>query len=193
MEILEIAGSIVVSLAAGGGIVAGLSSWLGKVWAQRLMDRESAKHNADLAELRSKLERENQLQLSAYKNELELHADRQRTAFHDRIVAYRQAIDVIVDILADFDKISTTGIRETPNRYHELNRRRLQAYRYLGMLAGQSVMDAFDKLFDYIFEIAHGETPYVWTKVRELGLALLVEVRRDMPVEYVELKYQGRR
>ena len=53
--ILGILGSIV----SGGGIVVALSSWLGKVWAERLMARETAKYREELERLTKQLERKN--------------------------------------------------------------------------------------------------------------------------------------
>ena len=80
------------------------------------MTNERAAHDRALATLRSDLEAMNQSQLATHKTELDLHADRQRVALHDRISAYRQAIDPITDILADFDRISATGIHRLAGR-----------------------------------------------------------------------------
>lgn len=40
-ELLRLVGSILFSVASGGAIVFALSSWLGKVWASRILQRES--------------------------------------------------------------------------------------------------------------------------------------------------------
>ena len=50
---------ILGSVGVGGAIVAGLSSWLGKVWADRLMAKETAKFREDLERLTKQLERKN--------------------------------------------------------------------------------------------------------------------------------------
>ena len=50
---------ILGSVGGGGAIVAGLSSWLGKVWADRLMVKETAKFREDLERLTKQLERKN--------------------------------------------------------------------------------------------------------------------------------------
>jgi hypothetical protein len=39
-DLAKIVVSVLVSLGGGGAIVVGLSSWLGKIWAERLMERE---------------------------------------------------------------------------------------------------------------------------------------------------------
>lgn len=56
-ELFEIASVILLSLGGGGIIVFALSSWLGKVWANRLMAAETAKHSQDLERLRKELSR----------------------------------------------------------------------------------------------------------------------------------------
>jgi hypothetical protein len=56
-EIWETAGAVVVSLGGGGFIVLALSSWLGRVWAERLMAADRAKHAREIEELKEGLER----------------------------------------------------------------------------------------------------------------------------------------
>lgn len=57
-EIIEVAGVILATLGSGGVIVFALSSWLGKVWANRLMAREILQHSKDLETLRNELHRD---------------------------------------------------------------------------------------------------------------------------------------
>jgi hypothetical protein len=59
-EAFQVALSVLLSLGGGGLIVMSLSGWLGKVWANRLMQQDMAKHNRDLEELKSKFEAVNQ-------------------------------------------------------------------------------------------------------------------------------------
>ncbi|EPC3543473.1 hypothetical protein ACRZCT_003096 [Aeromonas hydrophila] len=54
-ELLEIAGVILGSLGGGAAIIFGFSSWLGKVWANRLMEKEKAEHTRELESLRNRL------------------------------------------------------------------------------------------------------------------------------------------
>lgn len=58
MEILQVAGAIIVSLGGGTALVFGLSSWLGKVWANRILENEKSKHNIELEEYKKKLSEE---------------------------------------------------------------------------------------------------------------------------------------
>lgn len=54
-EIGSIAAIIITSLGGGAAIVLGFSSWLGKVWAARLMAKEKAEHTRELEALRNQL------------------------------------------------------------------------------------------------------------------------------------------
>ena len=54
-EVLKIALGVIAALGGGGAIVAGLSSWLGKVWANRLMAEEKIKYEKELERLAKRL------------------------------------------------------------------------------------------------------------------------------------------
>lgn len=60
-NVFEVAFALIISLGGGGAIVWGLSSWLGKVWANRILEDEKAKHQKEIegykSELRKELER----------------------------------------------------------------------------------------------------------------------------------------
>ena len=57
----RVALAVLASFGGGALIVASLSSWLGKVWADRLMQRDRAKHAEELEKLRSRLEESQRL------------------------------------------------------------------------------------------------------------------------------------
>ena len=57
----RVALAVLASLGGGGVIVVMLSSWLGKVWADRLMQGDRAKHSEELEKLRSNLEQSQRL------------------------------------------------------------------------------------------------------------------------------------
>ncbi|NWH06036.1 hypothetical protein [Desulfobacter latus] len=52
-DILAISGTILASIGGGTAIVFGFSNWLGKVWANRLMEKEKNKHNRELEFLKN--------------------------------------------------------------------------------------------------------------------------------------------
>jgi hypothetical protein len=55
-DIFITAGAILGSIGVGGVTVAALSGWLGKIWANRLMEQDRAKYAADLEALKSRFE-----------------------------------------------------------------------------------------------------------------------------------------
>jgi hypothetical protein len=56
-DILTIAAAIIASLGGGAAIVLALSSWIGKIWANRLMEADKARFARDLKSLESQLSR----------------------------------------------------------------------------------------------------------------------------------------
>lgn len=66
-EAFKIAGAIIASVGGASALVIGASAWLGKVWANRLMQADIAKHNQELANIKSnlaKIEAEHQIRFS---------------------------------------------------------------------------------------------------------------------------------
>lgn len=148
-ELAELAAAVLVSLGGAGAVVFGFSSHLGKVWAERLMTRERATYDRELAELRNRLESQTKEQLAALESELSIFKDKHLRGFHDKLATYRRVIDLIAEVLGDFDRWRETKRPLPAERFDAINRERLRAYGYMGLLAPQSVMDAIDGLFDH--------------------------------------------
>jgi len=55
IDVLEVALTVIASLGGGGLIVLGLSSWLGKTWATRIMERERAELERSIQILKADL------------------------------------------------------------------------------------------------------------------------------------------
>lgn len=72
-DVYEIAQAILLSVGAGGAIVLALSSWLGKVWANRILESERAKHSRDLERLKGDLERHLHSAKAAFDAEFEIY------------------------------------------------------------------------------------------------------------------------
>lgn len=54
-EIFETAFAIIVSFGGAGAIVFALSSWLGKVWANRILEEEKKEHQKEIDDYKSRL------------------------------------------------------------------------------------------------------------------------------------------
>jgi hypothetical protein len=74
-EVFEIAGAILVSVGGATAILFGFSSWLGKVWATRILDRERSKYSEQLEAIKHRLE-------------LQLHSGKQ--VFDAEFAIYRE-------------------------------------------------------------------------------------------------------
>jgi hypothetical protein len=195
-EIWKTAFAILTALGGGGAIVAALSSWLGKLWAEKLMAREKNKYEAELTELRSKLERSNQESLTRLQTELGIFKDTYLKQHNDKLGTYGFAVVVISDLLADVDLIRR-GKKPEVDALDRFNRNRLKAHGYLAMLAPQSVMDAYDGLIDYIFSILEQPVQNVnydhWKEIRRLAYNLINTIREDVGVDKTPVEYHGKR
>ena len=186
-----------------GEVQLALSSWLGKVWANRIMDSEKQKYEKELTNLRADLERENQKALANIQHQqeksievvrldLNIFKEKHLKGFNDKIQIYRLMIDIVAEVLGDFDSFTTTGKPFPQERFDALNRARIRMYGYIGMIAPQSVMDAQDQLIDYLLQVAHGQKSYEWLTVREYGLVLINEIRNDIGIDINPIKYNGK-
>ena len=185
-ETIKIATTILLSLGGGGIIVFALSSWLGKVWANRIMAEERAKYERELTELRAKLEMENQESLSKIRTDLEIYRDKYLKAHNDKMGTYGFVFGVVSELLADVDLIRR-GKKPEGDALDRFNRGRLKAHGYLAMLAPQNVMDAYDSLIDYIFSVLEQPAQTVnhehWKEIRRLAYDVINLIREDVGID----------
>ena len=52
-EIVELAGAILGSVGISAAIIFSLSNWLGKVWADRILEEDKAKYQRELERLKA--------------------------------------------------------------------------------------------------------------------------------------------
>lgn len=168
MHFFELAGAILFSIGSAGVIIFALSSWLGKVWATRILDRE--------------------------KNDLSILKETFLKEHNEKTSTYKTAIDVVATILADLDKwsLGEISIEERKEACHTFNQQRISVYGYLAMIAPQTVMDAQDALMDKILLITQEKEKYIWEEIRELALALLNEIRKDIAIDKSSISYNGK-
>ena len=168
MQLFEIVGAVLFSIGSAGAILFALSSWLGKVWANRILEKE--------------------------RNELSILKETFLKEHSEKIMTYKSAIDVISKILADIDKWQTDDLSPDDIRkaFHSFNEKRLKAYGYLGMVAPQSVMDAQDALIDNIIMIANNQIDYDWSEVRRLAIEFINEIRKDIAIDKNPISYNGK-
>jgi hypothetical protein len=83
-EVLSVAGTILASLGGGAAIVLGLSNWLGRIWADRLMEAEKGKYAKELEELKAGLTKSIEGEKAHYLRELEFVRARVEQTAEDR-------------------------------------------------------------------------------------------------------------
>jgi hypothetical protein len=69
-DIIKIAATIIVSLGGAGVIIAGLANWLGKVWADRLIESQRFKNSIGIEEFKADLVEKNNTKLEELKARL---------------------------------------------------------------------------------------------------------------------------
>lgn len=177
-SVFKVSAGFLASVGSASAIIFGLSSWLGKVWAHRILEQEKNKMA---------------IGLESTKREFDLAKDKLLSNHSDKITIYRMVIDTVAETLAAFDahqsrQLSPTEAKEVLEKF---NKDRIRLYGYLGMLAPQSVMDAQDELIDLLLLITYGNANYEWKVVRELALKLINEVRKDIGIDKSEISYNG--
>ncbi|MCM3487906.1 hypothetical protein M3689_01150 [Alkalihalophilus marmarensis] len=55
-EVFKVAAAIILSFGGSGVILLGLSSWLGKIWASRILEKEKKEHILEIEDYKSKLQ-----------------------------------------------------------------------------------------------------------------------------------------
>lgn len=178
-EVFKFVFAALASVGASGAIIFALSSWLGKVWAERILSKEKHELNKDL---------------ESAKTDLELLKETTLRFKNDKILTYRSVIDVISNMLSNFDavQLGTLTTEDLDKNFHIFNQQRIQVYGYLAMLAPQDVMDAQDNLMDLLIQIFQRSAPYDWEKVRELALKMLNAIRDDIGIDINPIAYNGK-
>jgi len=178
-EVFKLFGAAIFSLGGGGVVVLTLSSWLGKIWAGRILAEETHQLSTRLEET---------------KRDLDVLKEKTLRFQNDKILAYREITEIIAKLLAimDAENGRIVGWDTDKGPVHEFNEQRLKLYGYLAMLAPQAVMDAQDDLVDHLLLTASGDVDYKWSEVREKVLFLLNAVREDIGLAAGSIVYKGK-
>ncbi|WP_249677917.1 hypothetical protein [Pseudomonas abieticivorans] len=177
-DVFKLVTAAIASVGSAGILILVLSSWLGKLWANRIL--EPVKHRFAT-------------ELEATKRNLDVIKETTLRSLHDKILSYRAVIEIIARILATFDAYESGRLPaiNAAARYDEFNEHRIRVYGYLTTLAPQSVMDAQDSLMDYLLKICNGRDTYEWARVRVVALAALNAIRADIGIETDPITYNG--
>lgn len=170
----ELVQAVLVSLGGGGIIVLSFSSWLGKVWANRLMASETARHSRELEELRSLLQASN---------------DRSSHIFKEKIGLYKEVGEPLIALVTHAQlhgKIDQSALEE-----FEL--RRLSSTALLALFAPRKVFDSYNDVIDYIFDTIYGVESWSFNVFRSKALSMLSLMRHDVGLYQDDVSYSGHR
>ena len=123
-DVFEISAAILASLGGSSAIIFGLSSWLGKVWANRILEKEKLEHNRELEKYRKDLS-----------EELERVRSINDKALYVSKVHYNNEYRIYEDIWAKLHEcvvytlmLYPEGVENTPDDKEELERYQTQKY-----------------------------------------------------------------
>ena len=172
--VFEVAGAVLISLGGGVVIVFALSNCLGKVWADRLMTRESARHNQELETFRANL----QAQVDHFS-----HAHRQK------IELYTKVSNPLIDLVI---KAQHSG-GLTPEDLKDFDKSRLMTTSLLAMFAPINVFDEYNNLIEYIYNAFEEKDVWSFPEFRVRALKFLTLVRADIGLYTDAVAYNGSR
>lgn len=188
-DVFKFVGASIFSVLPAGAVIIALATWLGKVWAERILARETNELKRQLSEAQNKLD----ISLKQAERELDFLKDSRTKIHDDKIGIYRGIVDMVAKVLASFDAMETSGASDENIKlqFHSFNEQRIRLYGYMAMFAPQAVMDAQDALIDHLLLVAQRQTPYVWSNVRSLALSLINEIRSDVGIDKSRIDYNG--
>lgn len=170
-EAFDIAQAVLLSLGGGSIIVFALSSFLGKVWAERILQNQKIEHDRELSEFKSHLESTAQKNSFNYQQKLELYK-------------------VITIPLVEISILIKNGLNA--DHVKEFDRQRLHLIAQLALFAPQNVFDAFNDMIDYIYDTLENGN-YSFPIFRIKALHFLSEIRKDIGIYNDDLSYKGHR
>ena len=171
-EAFEIAQAVLLSLGGGALIIFACSSYLGKIWAKRILQNEKQAHDKELSEFKVKLEALTAKSALNYQQKIEL---------------YKVVSNPLIELVA---LITKEGL--TQEHVNEFDRQRLYITTQLALFAPKNVFDAFSDIVDYMYNSLENND-YSFDEFRIKALAYLSEMRKDIGIYTDDISYSGNR
>lgn len=192
----RVMGGFLETLGQLGGaalVVGGLSAWIGKLWADRILQRENSEHQQRLKALEAELRHDVDKQLARLQTELTMLKEKTLKAHADKLACYGFAIDGASKLLADVSALEAglPSARPFDQAFAEFDAMRIRAYGHMAMVAPQAVMDAYDSMVEYFIHVHSGHKIPDWVEARNLALAWINTARTDIGVDTTPISYRG--
>lgn len=178
-EVFKIATAVIASVGGSALILAAFSSWLGGVWAKRMLQNERAKHSEAL---------------EGIKKELDLLKQKEITRHFDKLAIYKDVVHLISEILRELEAVTVKKQSAVnPDVEHSFALCRNKAYGYLSLVSTQEVMDRYNEMIDFFIPIMYEGQSASWEEMREKADALLNTMRLDLGIKEGDIVYRGSR
>jgi hypothetical protein len=176
----ELSSLIRAAIGGSGATVAAIyffSGWLGKVWAERILEADKHRYATELERLKAETQ-----------TELAIYRDKYLGMHRNKIELYRAAAAPIIELVTEVNHGELT-----PEFVAAYDRRRLEVHAHLALFAPQEVLDAYDRFIDYIFDALDKNQPPDWASFRTLGFDLINRMRADIGMTSEDVTYRGGR
>lgn len=163
-EVLAVASTVLLSLGGAGAIILGLSSWLGRVWAEKILQNARYEHELRVEKLRAQLQRdvESELERLRYRNHGEI----------DEMMRTREVYQCLVTSMRVFLSGSSPATEQDKKEF-------LATYDLCHLWASDQVIKKLGEFLDLMVKHSALPDPANQIRLRVLYLECLVEMRRD--------------
>jgi len=196
-ELLKTAAAVIVSVGGSGAIILGLSAWLGRLWADRLMAGQRSVYEREIEDFKAKalqsLEHEKaiyQHDLEQFKAQLGRDSERSSQTFRERVALYKQCCEPALELITS--GMDGKGAIDG-GAMAEFERKRLVTAATLGMFAPLPVFEAYNETIDYIQDCFEKKREFEFSEFRRRGFLFLSAIRRDLGIDNEDLIYRGSR
>lgn len=180
---------ITSALGAVGGaslMLFGMSTWLGKVWANRILEKDRAKYTTELEQLKT----ENQQTISKFNSRLEAANLKLTIAYGGIFEKQSNAILELYSKLLELELGANPGSLREPeqwNAYKDLIRQAANFYHEQRVLIPQTldekILDTIETAHDVLAHSTSGHTPQEFAeKFRTAKFAAMSEMRKLLSV-----------
>ncbi|MCH7373902.1 hypothetical protein MM182_00635 [Aeromonas sp. MR19] len=178
-DIFEISLAIIASLGGSALLLATFSSWLGNIWAKRMLQNERAKNESVLEEL---------------KKELDVLKHKELTRHFDKLAIYKDVVHLISEILRELEAVALLKQKNiNPDIENSFSLCRNKAYGYISLVSTQEVMDKYNDMIDFFIPIMYEGQSTTWEEMRTKADTLLNEMRADLGIKDGQIVYRGSR
>ena len=178
-DIFKVAAAIIASLGGAALLLAAFSSWLGGIWAKRMLQNERAEHSKILESL---------------KNELDLLKQKELTRHFDKLAIYKDIVHVVSEILRELEAVATSKKESiSPDVEHSFALNRNKAYGYISLVSSQEVMDKYNEMIDFFIPLIYEGQKSTWVEMRLKADSMLNAMRLDLGIQDSKITYRGGR